>query len=135
MHRRLPVNLAGGATRVTTVNPTAGTSTPAWGTFDIPGGGQVQITFSVNIASTVAPGTYQNRATATYLDPTRTTTDGTTNTQYDPASSTGEDITVQAPLNLPDLAVAKTNNVNGSIPQGTSFNWTIAVTNAGGGPG
>ena len=41
---------------------------------------------------------------------------------------------MQAPLNLPDLAVAKTNNVNGSISQGTSFNWTIAVTNAGGGP-
>jgi LPXTG-site transpeptidase (sortase) family protein len=126
------VNLSGGATRVATVNPSAGTSTPAWGTFEIPGGGEVEITFAVNIAASVPPGTYQNPASATYTDPTRTVTNGTTSTSYDSASSTGEDITVLA-ASMPDLTVAKTNNVSGSVPQGSPFNWTIAVANGGAG--
>ena len=127
------VNLSGGATRVATVNPTAGTSTPAWGTFEIPGGGEVEITFTVNIAASVPPGTYQNPATATYTDPTRTVTNGTTSTNYDSASSTGEDIQVIA-ASMPDLTVTKTNNVGGSVAQGSPFNWTIAVSNIGAGP-
>ena len=126
------VNLSGGATRTATNNPTAGTSIPAWGTFDIPGGGQVQITFSVNIASTVPPGTYQNPATATYLDPTRTVTTGTATVEYD-ITDPGEDITIDPP-NLPDLTVTKTNNVNGTVAQGSPFNWTIVVANSGGAP-
>jgi LPXTG-site transpeptidase (sortase) family protein len=126
------VNLSGGATRVTTSNPTAGTGTPAWGTFNIPGGGQVQITFAVNIAASVPLGTYQNPATATYTDPTRTTPNGTTNTNYDSASSTGEDIQVIGGT-LPDLVVAKTNDVSGSVALNSPFHWTIAVTNSGAG--
>jgi len=127
------VNLAGGATRVATVNPATGSATPTWGTFDIPGGGEVEITFTVDIDASVPPGIYQNPATATYTDPTRTTPTGTTDTQYDPGSSTGEDIEVVAPSGLPDLIVAKTNNVSGSVAQGVPFNWTITVTNNGAG--
>jgi len=127
------VNLSGGATRVATVNPAAGSATPTWGTFDIPGGGQVEITFTVDIDASVPPGIYQNPATATYTDPTRTTPTGTTDTQYDPGSSTGEDIEVIAPSGLPDLIVAKTNNVGGSVAQGAPFNWTITVSNNGAG--
>lgn len=126
------INLSGGAARISVSDPTAGTATPAWGSFDIPGGGQVQITFTVDIASTVVPGIYQNPATATYTDPTRTLANGTTNSQYDPASSTGEDIQVVA-ASLPDLTVTKANNVGGSVSPGSSFNWTIAVSNVGGG--
>ncbi|MEO8355235.1 MAG: sortase [Chloroflexota bacterium] len=124
------VNLSGGSTRVTTVDPTPGTSTPDWGTFNIPGGGQVSITFAVDINASVLPGIYQNPAVATYTDPTRTVSNGTTSTNYDPGSSTGEDIQVVA-ASMPDLVVAKTNSVNGSVAQGSPFNWTIAVTNNG----
>jgi hypothetical protein len=37
-------------------------------------------------------------------------------------------VTVSLP---PDLTVAKTNNVSGSLALGGSFNWTITVTNGG----
>jgi len=124
------INLSGGAVRVTTVDPTSGTSTPAWGTFDIPGDGLVEITFNVNIDSSVPAGIYQNPATATYTDPTRTTSNGTTSTQYDSSSSTGEDIQVTT-TSLPDLIVTKTNNVSGIVLPGSSFNWIITVNNSG----
>lgn len=124
------VTPSGGAVRVTTVNPTVGTSAPAWGTFDIPGGGQVTITFTVDIASSVPAGVYQNPATATYLDPTRTVTTGTTTTEYDSASSTGEDIEVTT-ATLPDLTVTKVNNVNGTVQPNSPFTWTITVSNTG----
>jgi LPXTG-site transpeptidase (sortase) family protein len=124
------VTPSGGAVRVSTVNPTVGTSTPSWGTFDIPGGGQVTITFTVNIASSVPAGVYQNPATATYTDPTRTVTTGTTTTEYDPASSTGEDIEVIT-ATLPDLTVTKTNNVNDAVQPNSPFTWTITVSNIG----
>ncbi len=88
------VNLSGGATRTTTTNPTVGATNPSFGRFTIPGGGQVQITFTTNVGLSTAAGTYQNPATATYLDPKRTTAGGTTTAIYDSASSTGEDVTV-----------------------------------------
>lgn len=88
------VTLNGGATRPTTTNPTAGTATPSFGTFNIPGGGSVVLTFTVNIAASVTAGTYQNPATTTYSDPTRTTTAGTATATYNSASSTAEDVTV-----------------------------------------
>ena len=82
------------------------TPTPSWGNFTIPGGGSVAITFVANVAGAVAPGTYQNPATVTYLDPTRTAaqtvTPGGTYTaggvvggsNYNSASTTNEDVTV-----------------------------------------
>ena len=68
------VTLTGNAVRTATSNPTVGATTPTWGTFLIPGGGSVAITFSVNVNAATPPGTYQNPATATFLDPVRTTT-------------------------------------------------------------
>jgi LPXTG-site transpeptidase (sortase) family protein len=124
------ISLSGGAARVTTVDPVTGTSAPAWGSFNIPGGGQVEITFTVNIDASVPAGIYQNPAAATYTDPTRTIPTGTTSAVYDSASSTGEDIEVVT-TPLPDLTVSKTNNVGGSIQPGSSFNWTILVSNTG----
>jgi LPXTG-site transpeptidase (sortase) family protein len=88
------ITLSGGATRTSASDPTFGSGSPAWGVFDIPGGGSVAITFTVNIAPGVAPGVYQNPAAATYSDPERTAADGTLVRSYDPDSSTGEDIRV-----------------------------------------
>lgn len=124
------ITLSGGATRAATVDPVAGTSTPAWGTFNIPGGGQVEITFTVDIDASVPAGVYQNPATATYTDPERTDPNGVTTAVYDSATSTGEDIEVVT-TPLPDLTVSKTNNVGGTIQPGSSFNWTILVSNTG----
>jgi LPXTG-site transpeptidase (sortase) family protein len=74
--------LNGGATRPATVNPAAGATSPAFGTFSIPAGGSVVITFSVNIAASVVAGTYNNPAAGTYLDPARTTLAGTAASTY-----------------------------------------------------
>ncbi|BBC26411.1 beta strand repeat-containing protein [Pseudanabaena sp. ABRG5-3] len=84
----------GGATRTSITDPTVGSSNPTWGSFTIPPGGQVQITFSVTISSTATLGTYQNPATATYSDPLRTVAGTTTTASYNSASSTGEDVTL-----------------------------------------
>jgi LPXTG-site transpeptidase (sortase) family protein len=76
------VVLNGGATRPATVNPAAGATSPAFGTFSIPAAGSVVINFTVNIAASVAAGTYNNPAAGTYLDPTRTTVAGTAASTY-----------------------------------------------------
>jgi len=91
------VTLGGGATRPSTSNAAVGATSPAWSSFEVPGGGSVTLEFTVIVPANVAQQTYQNPATATYLDPTRTTAGGTTTASYDPASSTLEDVTVLAP--------------------------------------
>jgi uncharacterized repeat protein (TIGR01451 family)/fimbrial isopeptide formation D2 family protein len=131
------VNLAGGATRSPVVNPTAGDAVPSWGTFSIPGGGQVSVTFTVSVASAVAGGTYQNPAAFTYSDPQRTTANGTTAANYDPASSTNEDVTVVAPPNveLCKTFPAQTCDPPPSLPAqqpGAEITYLINFTNTGG---
>jgi hypothetical protein len=61
--------LAGGATGTLA---TAGTTTVVFSGFTIPNGGSVTITYTVNIAASVAIGTYSNPAQVEFLDPTRT---------------------------------------------------------------
>lgn len=119
------VNLSGGATRPIVTTPSVGATNPSFGQFTIPGGGQVQITFTVNVGAGTAPGTYQNPATATYLDPARTTNTGTTTATYNPASSTGEDVTVSATV----VTVSGTvfSDSDGSV----TINGSDAGTNAG----
>ncbi len=112
------VTLNGGATRGTTTNPTTGATAPSFGTFTIPGGGSVALTFTVNIASTVALGTYQNPATATYTDPTRTTEAGTASAVYNSASSTGEDVTLVSPPTI-DLDGNNSSGATGNNYQNT----------------
>ena len=107
--------LNGGATQPSVSTPTAGATTPTWGNFTLPGSGSVTITFTVTVAASVTAGTYQNPAIATYLDPTRTITTGTTTAAYDPNSSPGEDVTVQAsspPAILLVKRITATNGVN-----------------------
>ena len=117
------IGLSGGAVSTATVAPTAGSATPAWGTFSIPGGGQVQVTFTVDVAATVVPGTYNNSAAATYIDPKRTTPTGTTSATFGP----GAPVTVSRAI---DLEVTKTDNQATAVA-GAPISYTIVVTNHG----
>jgi len=121
------VTLTGGATRPTTTDPAVGAAIPAFSSFNIPTGGKVQITFKVTIPAT-ASGTFQNPATATYLDPKRTTSNGATTASYNSASSTGEDVTVTG---LPNLTLVKSVSPTGSQSPGTDLTYTIVFTNGG----
>jgi uncharacterized repeat protein (TIGR01451 family) len=119
------VTLGGGATRPSTSDPSVGATSPNWSQFTIPGGGSVSLAFSVDVASTVGAGTLQNPATATYLDPARTTVGGTTTASYNPASSTGEDVRVR----WPDLTIAKSHS--GTFSRGGSGTYALTATNSG----
>jgi uncharacterized repeat protein (TIGR01451 family) len=123
------VTFTGGATMPSTVNPAVGDAIPNWGVFLIPAGGSVKIVFVVKLASSVASGTYQNPATATYTDPARTVASGTATSSYDPASSTGEDVTV---VGTPNLVLLKSVSPAGAQVPGTDLTYTIAFTNSGG---
>lgn len=121
------ITLTGGATRPTTSDPAVGAATPAFSSFTIPTGGRVQITFKVTIPVN-ASGTFQNPATATYLDPKRTTGSGTTSASYNSASSTGEDVTVTG---LPNLTLVKSVSPTGTQTPGTDLTYQIVFTNGG----
>jgi LPXTG-site transpeptidase (sortase) family protein len=116
--------LNGGSTRTAVVNPVAGDTTPVFGTFRIPASGSVVITFTVNVAASVAPGTYNNPATATYLDPTRTTIAGTTSVAYPGGGA--ERVTVHAP----DMTIAK-SHVDPLVRGSTIATYTLIATNSG----
>ena len=128
------VVLNGGATRPSTTNPSAAATTPQWSQFSIPGGGSVVLTFVVNIASGVSAATYQNPATATHLDPTRTTPTGTTTASYDSASSTNEDVTIIGPPNVglvKDCVAPADCTTSAQLPD-TELSYEIVFTNTGG---
>ena len=117
--------LSGGATRPATVNPAVGATNPTFGTFTIPAGGSVVITFTVNIASSVPPGTYNNPATATYLDPVRTTSAGTTSTNY---PGGGPD---RVTVGLADMTITK-SHIDPFVRGSTTSTYTLIATNSGG---
>jgi uncharacterized repeat protein (TIGR01451 family) len=134
------ITLNAGATATSTTNPNTGDTSLNFGSFDIPGGGSVQISFSTDIAATVADGTYQNSATATYIDPTRTVANGTVSSSYDSASSTGEDVTVGTvpppppplpPANISLRGIKRITNVtrNGIPIPGVNFSQVIDDSN------
>ena len=130
------VVLAGGATRTTTSNPAAGATAPSWGSFSLPGGGSVTVTFTVNVALATPLAIYQNPASVSYSDPTATGAGQTVTpggayvgggtvlgSNYDPNSSTGEDVTVRSPA-----AIAKSFNP-ASISVGGTTVLTVVVNN------
>lgn len=120
------IALAGGALRAPINDPTVASIIPNWGVFTIPAGAEVDITFTVSVAGNVPVATYQNPATATYLDPARTTTTGTTFASYNPASSTAEDVSVTAVAVLAVSGFVFTDtNHDGSIDPGET--WTGAT--------
>lgn len=122
------VSLNGGATRPSTTNPAVGAGSPTWSTFTIPGGASVVVTFQAAVSATQKSGTYQNPASATYLDPTRTVSNGTATSSYSSASSTAEDVTI----NPPSVALAKSISPSGTQQPGTDLAYTIQYTNSGG---
>jgi uncharacterized repeat protein (TIGR01451 family) len=133
------ITLAGGATRTAVADPAPGATTPAWGTFSIPGGGGVTISFQALTNTSVPSGTVQNPASVTYLDPTRTAaqtvTPGGTYTaaglgtvggsNYAAASSTAEDVNV---VNPPP-AITKSFSP-GAINVGQPSVLTVSIANA-----
>ena len=124
-----PVVLNGGATQPAAVNPVVGDTNPTFGTFTIPGGGSVVITFTVNIASSVVPGTYNNPAAATYLSPTRITTTGTASSTY---PGGGPDRVTVAVL-VSDMTVAK-SHIDPFVRGSTTATYTVTATNSGAAP-
>lgn len=135
------VTLAGGASRSPVNSPTAGAANPGWGTFYIPGGGSVEIIFTTAVAANTPSGTYQNPATATYLDPVRTTATGTATASYNSSSTTNEDVTVANRANLTLVKICRDNanadcntttNTSYTIIPGSDLNYRINFTNIGG---
>ncbi|BAZ10568.1 hypothetical protein NIES4071_23910 [Calothrix sp. NIES-4071] len=114
--------------------PSVGATNLDFGTFDIRGGSTLSITFTVDVGVNVPDGIYQNGATATYLDPQRTTNNGTTSSRYDEASSNAEDVAVGSvpiPPTPPQIfrirGVKRITNVirNGVSLTGVNFNTVI----------
>lgn len=122
------ITLTGGAIRTATVNPTAGATALTWGVFDLPGGAQIEIDFTVDIAPGVT-GTFDNPATATYLDPQRDIPGGTTDAPYDEINNDDEDVTVVLAPPQADLAIDKLSN--GPFEVGGNGVYTLRVTNNG----
>ena len=135
------ITLTGGATRSAVVTPAAGAAAPSWGTFSLPGGSSVTLSFTVNVPAATALGTYQNSANVTYDDPTRTaggqkvtpggsysTGDFVPGSNYLGSSSTQEDVTVWMPATL-----VKTFSPASVVAGGTAV-LNILVTNPNSSP-
>lgn len=127
-----------GATRTAISAPTAGASSLTWGTWTINPLGSLLIRFTVNVASSVAAGTYDNTAAATYdadnngIPETTINDDGTvpqdagTPPTRDPEDD--EDVTVAS---LPVLTIDKVSNGGGSVDPGDTVVYTVTLTNSG----
>jgi uncharacterized repeat protein (TIGR01451 family) len=131
------ITLAGGATRTAVADPSVGATSPNWGTFSIPGGGSVALTFLANTAIATAPAVYQNPANVTYLDPTRTASQTVTpggtylsggtvgGSNYNSASSTAEDVTI-----VPAPTITKAFNPQ-AVAVGSTSTLTVTLSNPG----
>jgi uncharacterized repeat protein (TIGR01451 family) len=122
--------------RTAVANPSAGATVADFGTFNIPGGGSVEITFSVDVGVNVPDNTYNNDAVATYIDPTldrpgsTPTATNIARSNYDGNASTTEDVIVGP---LPPTPVTSirgikriTNVIRNGVPlSGVNFNTVI----------
>ncbi|OWL96119.1 hypothetical protein CBQ26_10015 [Deinococcus indicus] len=135
--RTQAITLGGGATRTAVTDPAPGSAAPAWGTFTLPAGAAVSVTFDVTLAAP-DPATYQNAAQASYLDPARTSAAGTATATFDPQGSAAEDVTVFTPPRVPLQKWVR--NVTRGTPFGTqgggqpgdTLEYCIAFRNEGG---
>jgi uncharacterized repeat protein (TIGR01451 family) len=129
------------------VGTPGGTGTTA--NFFIPPGGSVTVTVVVSLGgATQSTGPYQNSATVSYLDPTRSSATTTVapggsyqvpggaianpvgGSNYASASSTQEDVNV---LRIANLTIAKTDNVTTTVA-GSTVSYTITVASFGPSP-
>jgi uncharacterized repeat protein (TIGR01451 family) len=118
------ITLNGAATRTSVADPVAASATPVWGAFSIPAGDSIAITFSATIPNAQANGTYSNSASVT------STTAGTVFQNFNGASSTAEDVTVQR---LADLTITKAQVTANPVLQGqTGVQYSLTVSNIGG---
>lgn len=101
------ITLGGGAVRTSVSNPPAGATLPAWGTFDIPSGGSVWITFTA--AVTMPPGVYDLPAVLTGSGP-----DGQITAGQAPGSTTTDDLTVVDPSHPTVFATSVDDRLDGS---------------------
>jgi uncharacterized repeat protein (TIGR01451 family) len=111
--------LAGGATRTASVDPAAGAATPAWGTFRLPAGASVSITFTASVAGSVASGTYSNSASAS------TSTTPSTVNAFNGSASNADDVTV---TRMESPTIAKTF-VPGTIVAGQNATLRVTIAN------
>ena len=117
--------------RPTTTNPMVGTSQPIWRSWTIGAGGVLTLTFTVNVASSVNGGIYDNTAigksdqTGLVDDDGLVAQDSHTPSGRDPEND--EDVTVTTVANL---SVAKLDYPDPAAA-GTTLTYTILVTNTG----
>ena len=125
-------------------------NTPTVSSFTVFPGGSVTVSFIVNVNSATPGTTFQNSASVTFTDPTRTTGGAATSSassnpvvspgvsyasgtvvggsNYSSGSSTAEDVTVAATTTL---SVAKTNAVT-TLTAGSTTSYTLTFSNNGG---
>jgi uncharacterized repeat protein (TIGR01451 family) len=119
-----PNSIPCNSSRSSTSNAAVGTATPQWGQWDLPASCQVDLTFSVTVPSGTVAALYQNAATVSYLDPSRTIAGQKIALSSNPLASTAEDVTVLAPV-----SVAKSFGA-ASISAGGTTTVTVTLTNA-----
>lgn len=83
------IALDGGATRIDRADPDDGAVSPRWGSFDIPPGGSVTVTFWVEVSAEARSGVWQNEAQARYLSVA-----GLGVSSYGGGFSDGEDVVI-----------------------------------------
>ena len=116
------VSFGGTATRGVASDPTAGDEQPQWGTWDIPAGGTLTITFDVNVGASVAAGTYQNEVSSTSTNVSAL--------EFDFLSTIVEDVTLNLAVTQADLSLDK--SVDDDTPiLGQNVTFTITVNNGG----
>jgi uncharacterized repeat protein (TIGR01451 family) len=136
-----------------TANQSGNTSTAVFGvaggtnanSYTLGSGGVVTLSFIVNLNTTTVPQTFQNSASTTFTDPTRsaggtaaaggnasvgpsgTYTSGVAvaGSNYSSASSTGEDVRLVGSVNL---AITKTNGTT-TLVAGQTTSYTVTVSN------
>jgi uncharacterized repeat protein (TIGR01451 family) len=137
----------------TATNQSGNTATATFGvqggtaanSYTLAPGGRITLTYTVNVNTTTIPQTFQNSASATFTDPTRSTgntaavggnpsvSPGGTyasgaavgGSNYASGSSTGEDVRLTGSVNL---SVTKTNNLN-AVTAGATISYTVTFAN------
>ncbi len=121
------------ATRTTTTDPVSGDTDLVWDTWSIDPGGSVVVEFEVNVASTVAAGTYDNSAlarcneTGPVDDAGSVAQDQGTPSGEDPEDD--EDVTLEYRLTV-DLDAL----ISFADPDYTTITYRATVENTGAGP-